>query len=571
VHIAHYLTIDCPKAVPQELLEIGGHLEVTLCANLFGPHGLKPAVHTSKPKMSKSGVFESAAVLEFASEKDAVFAQVVLEACCKFSKMSLWISNAEKVTVAAPVQRQQLNMTIVHTGSSARVGGASAINYLTEEGIHFFLPGQTVFVNNTVIVEDVTWLSGNEEWVWRAVALTPAGCIASPSSIAVGKVEHKMGTPELRQLVYLKHACHAALTTNFSPAGRIDLGVELCRSVMGLDCGALSAPALKKDSTNADAKVQEFVGGKASVLVVATPASSESSTPLDYKLNVVKVTAIFSARGPSSYHDSQGLSLKGVLAVASSKLLSCKPEQVLVRVERTGRAVGSDAVLREVLETEADATGVLRFEALRKGVLSTAKVAEPYVPSRPLERDTGLSRLALAASSALLGDAENDKEDDKWLVRTMLELLSVRGDGRMLPEEMLNGVRFQAKAPERITLQRLVDVATVWKPLEFNFSRQYFAALLTRRNAAGKSDSSFEFDARNGGESAVHPPPSWDGAALSPNASFVEPGRAERAAPGSAGKSKVGGKSKNKRSGAAGAAASPSPESLAWQFEAMNL
>jgi hypothetical protein len=55
---------------------------------------------------------------------------------------------------------------VLNHGTNAKIGGISAVSYVMEHGEHFFVPGQTIFVQNSVIVEDVTWFCGNEEWVW---------------------------------------------------------------------------------------------------------------------------------------------------------------------------------------------------------------------------------------------------------------------------------------------------------------------------------------------------------------------------------------------------------------------
>ncbi len=157
----------------------------------------------------KRGVFEANVSLEFASEEDAVFAQVVLDGCCKNGKMVVWTTESEKVTMPAPVARQSIKMSVVHTNSSARVGGQSSVNYLTVPGTHFFVPGQTVFVNNSVIVEDVTWLGGanDTDWVWKAVAMTASSHVKSPTALGIGakdELHHKYKAAQLKRIVYLK-------------------------------------------------------------------------------------------------------------------------------------------------------------------------------------------------------------------------------------------------------------------------------------------------------------------------------------------------------------------------------
>ncbi len=205
--------------------------------------------------------------------------------------------------------------------------------------------------------------------------------------------------------------CHAAITTQFNPAGRVDLGVEVCRFI--LDIGddalrALPAPRLKSGGNMTSNKAPAAAGGKASVIVVSAGAGSEGAKqPADAKLNVVK-----------------GLSLRSILAVVASKLLHCTAEQVTVRLARSGRIIGTDTALLDAIEKEGDAVGLLRLEGHRRGMLVTPKAVadvDDFVPSRPLDVDSGLSRLALATGKPLKEDAE----DDAWLVKTMIEVLRV--------------------------------------------------------------------------------------------------------------------------------------------------
>ncbi len=170
-----------------------------------------------------------------------------MEGCSKNGKMTFWISKDERVTVPAPVSRNSLKLKVfffssflcvsislgdkkkvLNHGTSAKIGGASSVNYVMDEGSHFYLPGQTIFVQNSVIVEDVTWLSGKEEWVWSmsffawsmflgsenkkigSIALSPNSRVTSPSTVGLGAVEsfdHDYNPDVLKKLVELKVHC----------------------------------------------------------------------------------------------------------------------------------------------------------------------------------------------------------------------------------------------------------------------------------------------------------------------------------------------------------------------------
>lgn len=469
--VGDYTATNCPykdwrscvffMGVPMEVLEMGGAFERQLVATLFACHGLKPRLHVTRQELNrKTGTFEATVILEFQSPEDATFAEAVLMGCAKTGKIVLWISDSAKVTIPAPTKRAALSLGVVHTGMAARLTGASAVHYVTTPGTHFFIPGQAIFANNSLFVEDVTWLPGSEDWVWKSMAICPAmSRVAEPGIITYGvKGECRdMGVPEdeFAHLVYLKHLTQAALSTQFNVAGRLDIGVQIARHVLGFhteQLALIAAPPRKSPNNKTLAKDQPAFEGKAQVIMLS--AGKEGA---DAKLTVVK-----------------GLTLQGVLSVAGARVLKCPGDQVVVRVSRSGRVIGSDEVLNEVLSKEADTMGVLRMDVSRKGVIVLKKGgAEEWVPSRPLEVDSGLSRLALACSSTNL---PHDGENDAWLVRTMVDVLRLRSDGRLFADELCGSVKFMAKQPERVTPQRLVDLALLHEDT-FDFEKNTFILL----------------------------------------------------------------------------------------------
>ncbi len=433
------------KGVPQTLLEMGGLFEKNLLNPLFvTTHDMKYKLHVGATNR-KGGEFASAVAVEFATPRDAMFAQVVIEACCKNGKLALWVSGDEKVTIPAPLARTSLKLEVVNHGAGAKIGGTSATSYIQESGPHFFLPGQTIFVQNTVIVEDVTWLPGSQKWVWSSIALTPNSHVESPTNVGVGgsrELDFDFEEERLQQLVYLKHQAAAATSTQFSPAGRYDLGAEICRSVLDVEPSTVLAPLLKKKNIKA-AKVQPTQSHKATVIMISNVDGS-----VDAKMNVKE------------------LKLKSVLAVAAAKVLTCEVARATVRLAKTGRLLSTDELLAECLAKDADAFGILRLEAVQKGMLVVS--AKPHVPtpaSKPEEEDGDEveeiegAPAVLPSRLSMAGKMQKDTESDEWVVRQIVQVLKMHADGRMKGTELVPVLKMASKQPERINLLRLTDVA----------------------------------------------------------------------------------------------------------------
>lgn len=413
-------------SVPQDVLEIGGIFEKQLLDPLFvRPHRIRPKLHVGKTRMVPFPV--SSIALEFESIEDAQFAQNLLEHCCKNGKMTFWKSHSEKIQLPAPLSRTSLSLTMLAHETSAKLGGISAVASFEEEGFHFVVPSQTIFVQRSVIVEDVTLLPGNEPWVWNSVMMSRASSVASPNSIAIGPVPpdaHEFDAALMQKLVYLKHTAVAAMTTQFTVDGRPDLGAEICRVVLGIEPLTLMKPALKSITEGA-AAVKSHVGGKNKATVVVMSAGEE-----DAKVNVVP-----------------NLSLKTLKLVAVGKVLKCPLDELILLVTKSGRELVDDAVFVDVLATEADTFGVLRLSVTRKGEVDRPATEEETVRGPVPSFLSQFTRL------------KDDFEDDAWLLRSMVQVLSTHSDGRMLSDQFLGSMRYVTSHPERITAERLQDVA----------------------------------------------------------------------------------------------------------------
>jgi hypothetical protein len=166
--------------------------------------------------------------------------------------------------------------------------------------------------------------------------------------------------------------------------------------------------------------------------------------------------------------------LASVQAVAAAKVLRCEPGKATVRLARTGKLLNTDALFGEAMERDADAFGVLRLEAVAKGMLVVS--AKPHVTNQQKDQQQNQQQgedeyeedeegdgkggpINLPSRLAQAGRLQPDAEDDAWLLDNMVNVLKMHADGRMKGAELHHFLRMSSKQPERINMLRLSDIA----------------------------------------------------------------------------------------------------------------
>ena len=511
------------EKVPQELLAIGGPFESLLLDRLFRhPHKMNARVHVGKT-VGRGDSLLSWVAVEFDSAKDAMFAQVVLEGCAKNGKLTLWLNRDEKILLSAPVSRSKVNLTMISHETSARLGGTSAVSYILEEGDHFFVPGQTIYVGAGAFVEDMTWFRGTDDYVQRTLAIIPNSHVSSETTVAIGPSDfpHEYDEEELQRLVALKHICIAATSTQFDIKGRTDIGAEICRTVLGLDPTTIPSPPLK-------------------ALKVAA-AKEQPSKPNTVK--VIMISTIDEADCHAKINVTANVNLMSILRVAGIKVLNTgktplAPERVRLRIQRSGRTVNDELTFKNVIETEGDTFHILRLEAFPMGMLAIPGAAEDGEEEEEAAEGV-LQPSKLSRAGPLLADSE----DDEWLCKTLVGVLQMHADGRMLVDAVVSCMKLGSTQPERVNRLRVLDVVQT-RPGILDYSRNFISL---GNDVESLATSDFSFNTPSKMDVDDIPEKNWNAVASTPPPAAAQDHDSSVEYSGLAGSSKKSGKRNAKR------------------------
>ena len=318
-------------------------------------------------------------------------------------------------------------------------------------------------------VEDLTWLNGKESYVHKSLALIPSSQVVDVETVSMGKVDLDLEYEEelLRRLVYLKHLAHAATSTQFDVRGRMDLGAEICRTVLDIDPSKVAAPPLKAVKIAAQ-KAQPTKAHPAKVIMISTVDDTDCHAKISVRPEI---------------------KLRSILGVASAKVLKIPADRIQVRVQKTGRALPDDQAFGEAMAKEADAFNILRLEVLPKGMLAIgpgghAADEEEAEAAESDKTALGPSKLSVA------GKLREDVESDDWLCATLINVLKLHADGRMLVQDVVSTLKLSSKQPERVNLSRVIDVVRT-RPNLLDLSRN-FVSLGNDVDLDDRSEFSFD-------------------------------------------------------------------------------
>ena len=156
---------------------------------------------------------------------------------------------------------------------------------------------------------------------------------------------------------------------------------------------------------------------------------------------------------------------KNVCMVASVKLLQTKdPDSVVLRSEKTGKAIDDDESLQNAIQSDGNSVGALNLLVSRRGQLFIPNVPDFTMydnNNNNVESENESTDSGRKAKIAMAGNLLPEEEDDEWLGREMIRVLKMHADGRMFSNELFTAMKFSTKHPERISLARMADVAVV--------------------------------------------------------------------------------------------------------------